>query len=335
MTPAALADLVRSVAHDVLTGRGLDPAALPEQVTVRRPGNPEHGDYSTNLALLTAPATAVSSRELAGWFAEALTGVDGIGDVQVAGAGFLNVRLAADGATLREVLAGASTCGSSQPSRGRRVSIAVRGADPAGRANVHRSALVRLLAVTGAEVLTGDDVILTAGPVDVPGGMSLPDAVGTDFATHALLRSPLAAALTVDPDIWSRRTVANPAFHLQYAHARAVAVTRVAAELGIPTEDADPALLIDARELILLAELADVGRIVDEAAACAEPDRVLRQLERIAEAFLAVQDGLRLLPRGDDDADGPMQARLLLVDATRSVIASAAGVLGLSTPEQL
>ncbi|HEY2765181.1 MAG TPA: hypothetical protein VGJ13_14420 [Pseudonocardiaceae bacterium] len=43
MTPAALADLVRSCADDVLTRRRLDPAALPVTVTVEHPRRPDQG----------------------------------------------------------------------------------------------------------------------------------------------------------------------------------------------------------------------------------------------------------------------------------------------------
>ncbi|MGH8967252.1 MAG: arginine--tRNA ligase, partial [Actinomycetes bacterium] len=54
MTPALLAELVRAAASDVLTRRGLDLTALPADVTVERPRNPEHGDYATNVAMRTA-----------------------------------------------------------------------------------------------------------------------------------------------------------------------------------------------------------------------------------------------------------------------------------------
>jgi arginyl-tRNA synthetase len=95
VTPAALADLVRSVAHDVLTGRGLDPVVLPASVTVERPRVPEHGDYTTNVALQTATMAGVPPRELAGWLAHALAQRHGLHSVEVAGPGFLNLRLAA------------------------------------------------------------------------------------------------------------------------------------------------------------------------------------------------------------------------------------------------
>ena len=91
-----LADLVRSVAHDVLTGRGLDAAALPATVTVERPRGSEHGDYATNVALQAATSAGVAPREFAGWLAEALARRPGVRSAEVAGPGFLNLRLTTD-----------------------------------------------------------------------------------------------------------------------------------------------------------------------------------------------------------------------------------------------
>ena len=48
MTPADLAELLKTTAAAVLAEHGLDTAALPATVTVERPRNPEHGDYATN-----------------------------------------------------------------------------------------------------------------------------------------------------------------------------------------------------------------------------------------------------------------------------------------------
>ena len=95
MTPADLAELLKITASTVLAERDLDPAALPEAVTVERPRNPEHGDYATNLALQLGKKVGVNPRELAGWLAEALTNSGGIAAADVAGPGFVNLRLEA------------------------------------------------------------------------------------------------------------------------------------------------------------------------------------------------------------------------------------------------
>ncbi|MGH3788231.1 MAG: DALR anticodon-binding domain-containing protein, partial [Pseudonocardiaceae bacterium] len=107
MTPAALADLVRSVAHDVLASRGVDATALSATVTVERPRDPEHGDYATNVALQAGSKAGVPPRELAHWLAQELAQRRGVHSAEVAGPGFLNLRLAPDakGETVKQVLA--------------------------------------------------------------------------------------------------------------------------------------------------------------------------------------------------------------------------------------
>ena len=93
MTPADLADLLRRTAAAVLDEHGLDTAALPATVTVERPRNPEHGDYATNIALQVAKKVGANPRDLAGWLAAALAGADGIAAADVAGPGFVNLRI--------------------------------------------------------------------------------------------------------------------------------------------------------------------------------------------------------------------------------------------------
>jgi arginyl-tRNA synthetase len=90
-----LAELVRSVAHDVLTDHGLDPAALPATVTVHPPRDPGHGDYATNVALQTGKSARVPPRKFAGWLAEKLMQRREVRSAVVAGPGFLNLWMAA------------------------------------------------------------------------------------------------------------------------------------------------------------------------------------------------------------------------------------------------
>ena len=54
VTPAELASIITATTRTVLTDHGLDADVVPEQATVERPRNPEHGDYATNIALQTA-----------------------------------------------------------------------------------------------------------------------------------------------------------------------------------------------------------------------------------------------------------------------------------------
>ena len=162
MTPADLAELLRSTAAAVLTRHGLDPAALPPEVTVERPRNPEHGDYATNIALQVAKKAGVNPRELAGWLAEALTEADGIAAAEVAGPGFVNLRIeaSAQGQIVANVLDAGSAYGHSELLAGRHINLEFVSANPTGPIHIGGTrwaavgdALGRLLSTQGGEVV--------------------------------------------------------------------------------------------------------------------------------------------------------------------------------------
>jgi arginyl-tRNA synthetase len=161
VTPAQLAELVRAAASDVLARRGLDLAALPADVGVERPRNPEHGDYATNVAMRTAKKAGVPPRDLAGWLVEELAGRPGIASAEVAGPGFINLRLGADaqGAIVGEVLAAGEGYGTGDEYAGRNVNLEFVSANPTGPLHLGGTrwaavgdALGRILAATGAKV---------------------------------------------------------------------------------------------------------------------------------------------------------------------------------------
>jgi arginyl-tRNA synthetase len=60
-------------------------------VELERPGDPDHGDYATNIALRTAPQHKRPPRELAADLAEQAAQLDEIERAEVAGPGFLNL----------------------------------------------------------------------------------------------------------------------------------------------------------------------------------------------------------------------------------------------------
>ena len=162
MTPADLAELLRDTATAVLVEHGLDPAALPAPVTVERPRNPEHGDYATNLALQVAKKVGVNPRELAGWLAAALADAEGIASAELAGPGFVNLRIetAAQGALVADIMAAGTGYGHSGLLAGRSINLEFVSANPTGPIHIGGTrwaavgdALGRLLATQGAQVL--------------------------------------------------------------------------------------------------------------------------------------------------------------------------------------
>jgi arginyl-tRNA synthetase len=160
VTPADLAALLKTTAAAVLAEHGLDTAALPETVTVERPRNPEHGDYATNVALQLAKKVGANPRELAGWLAEALTAADGIAAAEVAGPGFVNLRIeaGAQGVVVTNVLSAGATYGHSAD-LDLKINLEFVSANPTGPIHIGGTrwaavgdALGRLLTTQGAEV---------------------------------------------------------------------------------------------------------------------------------------------------------------------------------------
>jgi arginyl-tRNA synthetase len=161
VTPAALAELIRETATEVLTARGLDSAVLPPTVNVERPRNPEHGDYATNVAMQSARRLGVAPRELAEWLAVALAANEEVASAEVAGPGFVNVRLAAGshGAIVREVLDRGEGYGHGDEFAGRNINLEFVSANPTGPLHLGHTrwaavgdALGRLLNARGAKV---------------------------------------------------------------------------------------------------------------------------------------------------------------------------------------
>jgi arginyl-tRNA synthetase len=162
VTPADLAELLKTTASAVLAQRGLDTAALPPTVTVERPRNPEHGDYASNLALQLGKRVGVNPRELAGWLGEALAQADGIASAEVAGPGFINMRLeaSAQAMVVNNVIDAGESYGHSDAQATHKINLEFVSANPTGPIHIGGTrwaavgdALGRLLSTQGADVV--------------------------------------------------------------------------------------------------------------------------------------------------------------------------------------
>jgi arginyl-tRNA synthetase len=163
VTPAKLAEAVLAAARAVLAERGLDVSVLPASTAVERPRNPEHGDYASTLALQVAKRVGVPPRELAAALAEQLARTEGIKSVEMAGPGFLNLRLeaAAAGQLARVIVEAGPEYGRSDRLAGQKINLEFVSANPTGPVHIGGvrwaavgDALSRLLRATGAEVGT-------------------------------------------------------------------------------------------------------------------------------------------------------------------------------------
>jgi arginyl-tRNA synthetase len=145
-----------------LTRTGQLPAGLDfTRVTVEPPRDPSHGDLATNAAMVLAKAAGSPPRAIAEPLAEALRSADAVESVEVAGPGFINLRLAADfwQARLAEILQAGPAYGESHLGQGQKVNVEYVSTNPTGpltvghaRGAVIGDALASLLAKVGYEV---------------------------------------------------------------------------------------------------------------------------------------------------------------------------------------
>jgi arginyl-tRNA synthetase len=167
-------------------------------------------------------------------------------------------------------------------------------------------------------------------------------AIGVDASRYALARYSSDSNIDLDLDLWAKQSNDNPVFYVQYAHARVASLVRHANDLGFATgtpEDLlqgfDPSLLSHEKEGELLRALADFPRVVAAAAELREPHRVARYLEDMAGVYHRFYDNCRVLPMGDEETTNLHRSRLVLVAATRIVLANGLHLLGVSAPERM
>jgi arginyl-tRNA synthetase len=162
VTPEQLSDRIVDVLTALVEEGSLTlPDGVPATVVVERPKVREHGDYATNVALQLAKKAGMVPRDLAGLLAERLGKVEGVAAVEVAGPGFLNVRVeaGAQGAVAPQIVEAGSSYGHTDTLAGQRFNVEFISANPTGpihlghtRWAVLGDAIGRVLDAAGAEV---------------------------------------------------------------------------------------------------------------------------------------------------------------------------------------
>lgn len=162
--------------------------------------------------------------------------------------------------------------------------------------------------------------------------------VGADVFRFFMIQRKADGHLDFDVDLakeqdWKK----NPAYYVQYAHARTHGIERKAREagIGIPSlEEIDASRLSLPEETDLLKKLREFPEVVTRAAESREPHHVayyLRDLAGLWNPYL--QDGVNHRVLSEDASLSA--ARIGLVLAVRTVLAGGLDLLGLSAPEQM
>ena len=163
VTPNDLCDAISSAINQAVAAGdlSLEPASIPTRVTVERPKNRDHGDFATNIALQLSKAADKPPREIATVILEHLQNIEGIASVEIAGPGFLNIRLdtATSGALVKEIVDAADGYGRSDALAGSKFNVEFISANPTGPLHLGHTrwaavgdALASVLDAAGASV---------------------------------------------------------------------------------------------------------------------------------------------------------------------------------------
>jgi arginyl-tRNA synthetase len=156
--------------------------------------------------------------------------------------------------------------------------------------------------------------------------------VGVDAARWFFSSRAFTTGIDFDLELAKKQSNENPVYYVQYAHARASSILRNGAEVGAAADAARAGeLLVHASEQALIRHLLDFPDAVETAAERRETHDVPRYAYELASSFSAFYRDCKVL--SDDRALSA--ARLALVDATRSVLANALGLLGISAPDAM
>ncbi|MFJ4158614.1 arginine--tRNA ligase [Microbacterium testaceum] len=163
MDPAALSAALLAVIAPLAEARregssaGITAADLP----LERPKNRDHGDWASNAALKLSKIVGVNPREFAAEIAAGLEAVEGIASVEVAGPGFINIRLdaAAAGALARTIVEQGAAFGTNDTRADEVINLEFVSANPTGPIHLGGTrwaaagdSLARILSSQGAKV---------------------------------------------------------------------------------------------------------------------------------------------------------------------------------------
>ncbi|TPW75962.1 arginine--tRNA ligase [Schumannella soli] len=162
MNPAELSAAIFQVVSAAAERRG---AAAPAEdgIVLERPRNRDHGDWATNVAMRLAKPWGVAPRELAQEIADGVAEIEGVASVEVAGPGFLNIRLdaAAAGALALAIVEQGAAYGHNDSAAGQTINLEFVSANPTGPLHIGHTrwaalgdALARLLKASGAHLVS-------------------------------------------------------------------------------------------------------------------------------------------------------------------------------------
>ncbi|MDA8196760.1 MAG: arginine--tRNA ligase [Actinomycetota bacterium] len=228
--------------------------------------------------------------------------------------------------------------------RGFDYAIDIFGADHQGQVPSLKGAMVALgVASERLEILLGQMVSLVrddevvkfskrkGNVVDLG---EVTDEIGSSAMRLLSLSTSIDRATTVDLESVRSKSMDNPVYYIQYAHARMAAVERMRIERGIDDpslEKVDLGLLEHPREIELLKVMARLDETIEFAARERAPYKIVGWLKEFASAFHGFYHDCSILGATSEIA----AVRILLVRSCQVALRVGLALVGVTAPEQM
>ncbi len=160
----------------------------------------------------------------------------------------------------------------------------------------------------------------------------LVEEVGLDAVRYFFAMRSGDSQMDFDLDLAISQSNENPVYYAQYAHARISSILRQADETELAASIANVSLLQAEKELELLKKIGDFPKVISGAAKLRIPHRVATYIQELAATFHSFYNAEKVLDPANRDLS---EARLALITATRTTIANALKLIGVSAPEKM
>ncbi len=160
----------------------------------------------------------------------------------------------------------------------------------------------------------------------------LVDEVGKDPCLYFFLSRSADVPIDFDLELAKRQSAENPVYYVQYAHARIAGILSHASERLADAQGGDTSLLTHPAELSLIRKMLGLPELVESITRTLEPHHLPHYAQDLATAFHDFYEKCRVV---DDDNVELSKARLTLVAAAKSVLATTLGLMGMGAPDRM
>lgn len=160
----------------------------------------------------------------------------------------------------------------------------------------------------------------------------LVEDVGLDAVRYFFVMRSGDTQMDFDLDLAVSESNENPVYYAQYAYARISSILRQATEADLAASLDHLDLLTAEHEIDLLKKVGDFPKVVADAAKARAPHRIANYIQELAATFHSFYNAEKVL---DPENRERSEARLALITATRTTLANALQLIGVSAPERM